>query len=513
MHANDATPGEDYCFAGNFPEGHAQFIAVSDGCSGGAHTNLGSATIIRMLIKALMETYQKLLKTQKEQKPSPGLLNKIIGKDEWKPTIPTLNFMAVHTKLQKLIDGAMKVWFLRDLDMSATLLYGVFTETEGRIKVLGDGGIGIKHRDGTFTLYKFNWTGEAPFYPYFNRGERREAFIEEYGGDLGKKGAFVSRLYTNRQNNLPFPYLISTTHIDEEIGKIQTELDTWEDRIKEWEDKKPKFKGKRPFAPKEPIAPQVPIKPEKSAALIGWEARQDQKPENKSWFKKWFSKKDPMEIELETFEKDLRLYNAEMNSYTHRKRWYEKELATYNEELKRYATALEKFKAEEIEWKTMCHPFQQEIDQLAVQRNATKNALSDCRITKEIYLKKLASDQFYGTYKLGSGLKEFEITEQYSLEQGMRGVHISFSEKEMQDIECIALFTDGIHQMTGLDWKDAMKRMLSYTEEELLAHDAKPRERGFARQQLAGLLRRNFVPMDDVSVSAIHFGNEEKIAK
>ncbi len=516
-HENDATPGQDYCLAGTFPEGHAQFIAVSDGCSSGAHTQLGSATIVRMLTKTLVETYQKLFKDASKQ--TGGFLDRLMGKQPT-PDIPVKFFSAIDTRLKAYIDNAMKTWFLRDTDMSATLLYGVFTKTEGLIRVLGDGVVGIKFRDGSYNLFQFTWNGKAPYYPYFNTGDRRNAFIQEYGGNIHAISGVECRIVTNVANNLPGVPLFSTTHIDEDIRVEQLQVERINVLIQEEEEKKPRFVYKRPYEPELPTEPIEPKVPEKSQELIKLEnERKDPKyvEPQKSFLDKmkniFVVPKDPYKALLETHERTMDQYERERKAYEARKRNYAYALETYDRQKQTYEKALVRFNEDRENWLKRCQPYNDRIDELKkelIPFAAAKNRFEKIRDT---YLKKLKSEEFYGDYKVGSDRKEFKITERYTLDHSMRGIQLRLNEKDMANISCIIVATDGVGQMTGLTWEDATKQMLDYTEDDLLAHDKNPKAQGFARQKLASILRKGNSPMDDVAVSALYIDHEKKVEK
>jgi hypothetical protein len=51
---------------------------------------------------------------------------------------------------------------------------------------------------------------------------------------------------------------------------------------------------------------------------------------------------------------------------------------------------------------------------------------------------------------------------EYSLSQGIRGVTICITPEMLEELEFVAAFSDGVTQIDGVDWKDAVVRFLSF---------------------------------------------------
>lgn len=51
--------------------------------------------------------------------------------------------------------------------------------------------------------------------------------------------------------------------------------------------------------------------------------------------------------------------------------------------------------------------------------------------------------------------------QQYTLEQGIRGITVTL-DGDIDDIDLVAVFTDGVTQISGVDWRDAVQSLLAF---------------------------------------------------
>lgn len=93
-------------------------------------------------------------------------------------------------------------------------------------------------------------------------------------------------------------------------------------------------------------------------------------------------------------------------------------------------------------------------------------------------------------------------TKWLSLRDGIGGINLFFEPVKMKDIEFIALFSDGIAQFEGLDWKDAVCEFMAF--KNVAGAFAKRRMiRGIKDAQKSGR-----GPIDDISYAVIRTENE-----
>jgi hypothetical protein len=158
MHIAGGKPCQDFAFSGlNLHDG-AAFAIVSDGCSGGRHTDIGARIVSLTTAKALSS--QRMLHDE--------------------------NHRALTRKFAAMQHGLMSntrfMLGLETSDMLATCLYAYVTEHQALAHVRGDGIVAYLYRDGTLFLRKFEWPNSMPFYPaYIDDGLRQ--FVDAHGGD------------------------------------------------------------------------------------------------------------------------------------------------------------------------------------------------------------------------------------------------------------------------------------------------------------------------------------------
>ena len=152
-HHTAGKPCQDYAFA-SASENDAYAI-VSDGCSRGGLTDVGSRIIVLSSAKAI--------------EGSSGL------NDKFGPEQITL-------VRREAIKQASITLGLTQSDMLATCLYIYLNSEGGFIQIEGDGVVAFKYRNGNLKMIRFDWEDNTPFYPAY--AENPQAFIYTHGNDL-----------------------------------------------------------------------------------------------------------------------------------------------------------------------------------------------------------------------------------------------------------------------------------------------------------------------------------------
>lgn len=131
---------------------------VSDGCSTGGNTDVGSRIL----------TFGTLQAIRDHAKASNGSLDTAA--------------ISITARQQQLIGTVRPMLGFDRSDMLATCVYAYVTQRGALIHVQGDGVIGIKHRNGCINMHRFDWARNAPFYPSYNDEEAREYILNLHRG-------------------------------------------------------------------------------------------------------------------------------------------------------------------------------------------------------------------------------------------------------------------------------------------------------------------------------------------
>lgn len=155
-HFTAGKPCQDYALSND--ENNSSLIVVSDGCSKGGLTDVGSRIIAHTTIKVLKECV--------------GLSEKLA------PEVITL-------ARQESIKQASMTLGLHSSDLLATCLYAQVSSEGGLVHLQGDGVIAFKYCTGEVKIYRYDWENNTPFYPAYN--ENLSGFIYAHGGNLEAK--------------------------------------------------------------------------------------------------------------------------------------------------------------------------------------------------------------------------------------------------------------------------------------------------------------------------------------
>ncbi|MBI2591088.1 MAG: protein phosphatase 2C domain-containing protein [Candidatus Brennerbacteria bacterium] len=131
---------------------------VSDGCSTGGNTDVGSRILAFGTLQAIRD----------HAKASNGSLDTAV--------------ISIVARQQQLIETVRPMLGLNRSDMLATCVYAYITRLGALIHIQGDGVIGIKYRSGWIDMHRFDWAKNAPFYPSYNDEEEKVYIINLHEG-------------------------------------------------------------------------------------------------------------------------------------------------------------------------------------------------------------------------------------------------------------------------------------------------------------------------------------------
>lgn len=156
-HYSSGKPCQDYALseANNF----LACAIVSDGCSTGRHTDIGSRVLTLSTIQAVRDHFRA---TERY------IGNAVIG---------------ITSRQQQIISTSRMLLGLNHEDMLATCGYVYITHLGGFVHIQGDGVVALKYRDGQIKMHRFEWANNTPFYPSYGDGGV-ETFVRAHGGDL-----------------------------------------------------------------------------------------------------------------------------------------------------------------------------------------------------------------------------------------------------------------------------------------------------------------------------------------
>lgn len=159
-HYSNGKPCQDYSRSGS-----NELIAcaiVSDGCSTGGHTDVGSRILTLSTFQAIRD----------HAKASGGALDTAV--------------VSITARQQQIIYTTRLMLGLERMDMLATCGYAYLTKHGGFIHIQGDGVVGLKYRNGCIKMFRYEWADNTPFYPSYGEGGI-DNFVVAHGGDLEAK--------------------------------------------------------------------------------------------------------------------------------------------------------------------------------------------------------------------------------------------------------------------------------------------------------------------------------------
>ncbi|MFZ1720006.1 MAG: protein phosphatase 2C domain-containing protein [Candidatus Moraniibacteriota bacterium] len=160
-HVGSGKPCQDHALS-MYEDGMACAV-ISDGCSAGGETDMGARVLTFGSIAAIRAYYDRH---------------------------DNINFSSdtgehgVVTEVgvqQRIVLGTVRhaLGLARD-DMLATCGYAFATREGGVIHLVGDGVIATKARDGSVSIFRYDW-GKVPFYPQYREESGGAGYVREHG--------------------------------------------------------------------------------------------------------------------------------------------------------------------------------------------------------------------------------------------------------------------------------------------------------------------------------------------
>jgi len=157
-HLTSGKPCQDYAISDVYED--MAFAIISDGCSTGRNTDVGSRVLSLSTASAMRDNW---------------LTRQMINSDRT-PSEISMRQHIVLSGIQESLD-------LISDDMLATCAYAYVSPAGGFIHVQGDGVVALKYDDGRVIVHNFEWSNNMPYYPAYKNGKLKQ-FIDAHGGDV-----------------------------------------------------------------------------------------------------------------------------------------------------------------------------------------------------------------------------------------------------------------------------------------------------------------------------------------
>ena len=157
-HLTSGKPCQDYAISGTLE--NIALAIVSDGCSTGRHTDVGSRVLALSTAAAIREHWNVNRNTRGRMVPE-----------------------EVNLRQKMVLAGTRQALGLVTKDMLATCAYVYVSPMGGFVNMQGDGVVALKYRDGRIGMYRYEWEKNLPYYPAYNENGLPE-FIKAHGDDL-----------------------------------------------------------------------------------------------------------------------------------------------------------------------------------------------------------------------------------------------------------------------------------------------------------------------------------------
>lgn len=157
-HLTSGKPCQDYAISSVYND--IAFAIVSDGCSTGGNTDVGSRILALSSATAVREHWA-------------------INRDALGEFVP----QEVMLRQKIVLAGTRQALGLHPHDMLATCVYAYISPSGGFAHIQGDGVVALKYRDGSMDMFNFEWENNMPYYPAYNEDDLAN-FIKAHGNDL-----------------------------------------------------------------------------------------------------------------------------------------------------------------------------------------------------------------------------------------------------------------------------------------------------------------------------------------
>ncbi len=157
-HLTSGKPCQDY--ANSVVYNNAALAIISDGCSTGGHTDIGSRVLALSIMAAFRDHW-------------------ITNRDALSETVP----QEISLRQEIVSAGIRQLLNLQPQDMLATCVYAYISPNGGFVHVQGDGVVIFKYQNGCIEVSRFEWSDNRPFYPAYNEFGLSN-FIQAHGDNL-----------------------------------------------------------------------------------------------------------------------------------------------------------------------------------------------------------------------------------------------------------------------------------------------------------------------------------------
>ncbi len=151
QHLRNGKPCQDFALSGAITD-TTSFAIVSDGCSSGGQTDIGSRLVALATERALKEC---------------------IARDEYSPD-------HINTERNLYIETYRRTLQLSLNDMLSTSLWAIMDESSLTVHVTGDGVFALLFEDLPPYLYEITWDKSAPYYPAYQLGGLDNSFKQHH---------------------------------------------------------------------------------------------------------------------------------------------------------------------------------------------------------------------------------------------------------------------------------------------------------------------------------------------
>ena len=142
-HLKTGKPCQDYAFSEVY--NGAVFAGISDGCSSGRNTDVGSRILLLGTAALVKEHWTRVRE---------------ITEECCVPDEITLRQKVILAATRETLD-------LTTEDMLSTCLYIYVANNYGFVHIQGDGVVAMKDRSGRIVMRKYEWRNNTPFYPAY----------------------------------------------------------------------------------------------------------------------------------------------------------------------------------------------------------------------------------------------------------------------------------------------------------------------------------------------------------
>ena len=184
-HYSAGKPCQDYAISASNEDSAS--VIVSDGCSSGGNTDVGSRVLA-------LATLQALRGFSSEK-----------------------NLEAVTDTQKKVMQSVQTSLCLVKSDLLATCVYAFMDRHGGFVHILGDGVIAIRYRNGETRITRTDWMNNAPFYPIYDTVDAQLLLHNAYLGDPEGTPLKVSRSFQKAEESSLEEELVSFTEAQKGI--------------------------------------------------------------------------------------------------------------------------------------------------------------------------------------------------------------------------------------------------------------------------------------------------------